>query len=38
MFDGENITTEKHVQAFENFAYFFEIEHDDVCMRAFMSP
>jgi hypothetical protein len=34
MFD-ENITAEKHDQAFENFAYFFEIEHDDVSMRIF---
>jgi hypothetical protein len=37
LFDGEpgNPTTEKHIHAFEHFAYFFEIEHDDVCMRAF---
>jgi hypothetical protein len=35
MFDGENLTTEKHIHAFEHFADFFEIEHDDVSMRAF---
>jgi hypothetical protein len=35
MFDGENITAEKHIQAFEHFANFFEIEHDEVYMRNF---
>ena len=35
MFDGDNIIVEKHIQAFENFAYFFEIEYDDVSMRIF---
>ena len=35
MFDGESITTEKHIQALEHVAYFFEIEHDDVFMRIF---
>jgi hypothetical protein len=37
VFDGEPnaITAEKHVQDFENFIDFFEIDHDDVCMRAF---
>ena len=35
IFDGENITAEKHIQAFRHFAYFFEIEHDDVSMRIF---
>ena len=35
MFDGENITAEKHIQSHEHFAYFFEIEHDDVSMRIF---
>ena len=34
-FDGEfdDLTTEKHLQAFEHFLDLFEIEHDDVCMR-----
>ena len=35
MFDGENLTAEGHIQAFEHFADFFEIEHDDVSMRDF---
>jgi hypothetical protein len=37
MFNGEleKISSEKHVQVFENFAYFFEIDHDDVLMRDF---
>ena len=35
MFDGENLTTKKHIQSFENFIELFEIEHDDVSMRAF---
>ena len=33
--ESEDLTTEKHVQAFEHFSDLFEIEHDDVCMRAF---
>jgi hypothetical protein len=37
MFDGEPdaISAEKHIQGFEHFIDFFEIDHDDVCMRAF---
>lgn len=35
MFDGEISTTEKHIQALEQFTNFFEIEHDDVSMRVF---
>jgi hypothetical protein len=37
VFDGEPnaITTEKHIQDFEHFIDLFEIDHDDVCMRAF---
>ena len=37
MFDGESqdLTTEKHLQAFEHFCDLFEIDHDDVCMRDF---
>jgi hypothetical protein len=37
MFDGEPdvISAEKHIQGFEHFIDLFEIEHDDVCMRAF---
>jgi hypothetical protein len=37
MFDGEpdSISAEKHIQGFEHFIDLFEIEHDDVCMRAF---
>ena len=35
MFYGENITAEKHIQAFEHFVDFFEIQHDDVYMRIF---
>jgi hypothetical protein len=37
MFDGEpdTISAEKHIQGFEHFIDLFEIDHDDVCMRAF---
>jgi hypothetical protein len=37
VFDGEPnaITAEKHIQDFEHFIDLFEIDHDDVCMRAF---
>jgi hypothetical protein len=37
MFDGEPdaISAEKHIQGFEHFIDLFEIDHDDVCMRAF---
>jgi hypothetical protein len=37
MFDGEpdTLMDEKHVQDSEHFSDLFEIEHDDVCMRAF---
>jgi hypothetical protein len=37
VFDGEPnaITVEKHIQDFEHFIDLFEIDHDDVCMRAF---
>jgi hypothetical protein len=37
MFDGEPnaITTKKHIQEFEHFIDLFEIDHDNVCMRAF---
>jgi hypothetical protein len=37
MFDGEPdaISTEKHIQGFEHFIDLFEIDHEDVCMRAF---
>jgi hypothetical protein len=36
-FDGEdcNISTEKHIQNFENFSDLFEVEKDDVCIRIF---
>jgi hypothetical protein len=36
MFDGEpdTISTKKHIQGFEHFIELFEIDHDDVCMRA----
>ena len=36
-FDGESkdFTIEKHLQAFEYFSDFFEIEHDDVYMSNF---
>ena len=36
-FDGESedLIAEKHLQAFEYFLDLFEIEHDDVCIRAF---
>jgi hypothetical protein len=36
-FDGEldGHSTEKHIQVFEHFIDLFEIEHDDVSMRAF---
>jgi hypothetical protein len=33
MFDGENLTVEIHIQAFEHFVVFFKIQHDDVYMR-----
>jgi hypothetical protein len=37
MFDGEpdTISAENHIQGFEHFIDLFEINHDDVCMRAF---
>jgi hypothetical protein len=37
VFDGETDVTsvEKHIQGFEHFIDLFEIDHDDVCMRAF---
>ena len=37
MFDGEPdaISVEKHIQGFEHFIDFLEIDHEDVCMRAF---
>jgi hypothetical protein len=37
VFDGETnvISAEKHIQGFEHFIDLFEINHDDVCMRAF---
>jgi hypothetical protein len=37
VFDGEldGISAEKHIQGFEHFVDLFEIDHDDVCMRAF---
>jgi hypothetical protein len=36
-FDGklDGHSTEKHIQVFEHFIDLFEIEHDDVSMRAF---
>ena len=36
-FDGESqdLTAEKHLQAFEHFSGLFEIEHDDVYMQDF---
>ena len=36
-FDGESedLTAEKHVQAFEHFFDLFEIEYDDACMWKF---
>jgi hypothetical protein len=36
VFDGEPnaISAEKHIQGFEHFIYLFEIDHEDVCMRA----
>jgi hypothetical protein len=36
-FGGEpnNLSTEKHIQDFEHFIDLFEIDHDDVFMRAF---
>ena len=36
-FDEESkyFTAKKHLQAFEHFFDLFEIEHDDICMRAF---
>ena len=33
--ESDNLTTEKHLQSFENFINILEIEHDDVCMRDF---
>jgi hypothetical protein len=35
LFDGElsAITAKKHIQGFENFIDFFEIDHDNVCIR-----
>ena len=38
-FDGEsdNLTAEKHLQDFDHFIDLLEIEHDDVCMRVFLS-
>ena len=33
--ESQELTAEKHLQAFEHFSDIFEIEHDDVCMRAF---
>jgi hypothetical protein len=37
VFDGEPdvISAEKHIQGFEHVIELFEIDHDDVCMRAF---
>jgi hypothetical protein len=37
VFDGEPdaISAEKHIQGFEHFIDLFEIDHEDVCMRAF---
>ena len=37
VFDGEveSLTAERHLHAFEHFVDLFEVEHDDVCMRAF---
>lgn len=35
MFDGDNVTAEKHIQAFEHFTNIFELEYNDVCMRDF---
>jgi hypothetical protein len=37
VFDGEPnaISGEKHIQGFEHFIDLFEIDHEDVCMRAF---
>ena len=35
MFYGENLTAKKHIQAFEHFTDLFEIEHNDVYLRAF---
>ena len=36
-FNGESqdLTAKKHLQAFEHFLDFFEIDHDDVCMQDF---
>ena len=33
--ESDIISTEKHIQGFENFIDLFEIDHDDVCMRVF---
>jgi hypothetical protein len=37
MFDGglDKISAEKHIQGFEHFLDLFEVEHVDVCLRAF---
>jgi hypothetical protein len=37
VFDGEpdTISAEKHIQGFDHFIDLFDIDHDDVCMRAF---
>jgi hypothetical protein len=37
VFDGESniISSENHIQGFDHFIDLFEINHDDVCMRAF---
>jgi hypothetical protein len=39
-FDGEidGHSAEKHIHVFEHFIEIFEIEHDDVSMRAFSQP
>ena len=35
MFDGKNLTAEKHIHVFEHFTDLFEIEHNDVYIRDF---
>ena len=35
MFDGKNLTPEKHIHAFEHYMDLFEIEHNDVYIRDF---
>ena len=35
MFDGKNLTVEKHIHAFEHFMDLFDIEHNDVYIRDF---